>query len=214
MRIIHFDNAHRQRHFDFFRQMNHPHFNVTVPIDITPFPAFIKENGLPFTPTLVYLLALTANEIRELRWRIRGEMVVEHDLVHPSFSVNTDQTDVFSFCTVNFTTNARNFIQSAQAQMAAMRSNPSLSNEPGRDDYLFMSAFPWASFTSIQHAMHYHPVDSVPRIVWGKYYEEQGRIKMPVNVQAHHAIVDGRHLGIYFQILEEKMQTLSSFIAI
>ena len=191
--------------------MNHPHFNVTAPIDITNFVAFIKDKHLSFTPAIVYLLARTANEIPQLRWRIRGESVVEHELVHPSFSVPTKEADVFSFCTVPFSWDGPTFIKKTKAMMETMYESPSFSNEPGRDDYLFMSAFPWASFTSIQHAMHYHPCDSVPRIVWGKYYEENGKIKMPVNIQAHHAIVDGRHLGLFFQKIETKMQDLTPF---
>ncbi|GJM34042.1 MAG: chloramphenicol acetyltransferase [Saprospiraceae bacterium] len=210
MHVIKFNSKHRQQHFDFFKKMNHPHFNVTVPVVITPLLPFLKSRQLPFTPAIVYLLARAANEQAEFRWRIRGEEVVEHQLVHPSFSVNTDVADVFSFCTVPFQRKAKTFIENAKKQMAAMRQNPSFSDEPGRDDYLFMSAFPWASFTSIQHAMSYHPCDSVPRIVWGKYYEENGQIKMPVNVQAHHGLVDGRHLGIYFQLVENMMSELST----
>ncbi|MGK0468500.1 MAG: nitroreductase [Clostridium sp.] len=32
-----------------------------------------------------------------------------------------------------------------------------------------------------------NPVDSIPRISWGKYFEESGKIKLPLSVQAHHA---------------------------
>ena len=45
-------------------------------------------------------------------------------------------------------------------------------DEEGRDDFLFLSAIPWISFTSFSHAMHYTPADSVPRITWGKSFKE------------------------------------------
>jgi len=44
----------------------------------------------------------------------------------------------------------------------------------------------------------------VPRIIWGKYFDQNGRAMMPLAVQAHHALVDGRDMGAYF----EKVQML------
>ena len=93
-----------------------------------------------------------------------------------------------------------------------MKSNPSLEDQPGRDDYLFLSAIPWVSFTSIQHAMHFHPHDSVPRISWGKFFEQNGKILMPVSIQAHHALVDGRHMGAYFETLQIHLNSIQDEI--
>ena len=87
--------------------------------------------------------------------------------------------------------------------MQNMQATPSIEDEEHRDDYLFLSSFPWVSFTGFQHAMSYHPHDSVPRITWGKFIQEQGRIKMPLSVQAHHGVVDGQHIGSYFQQMEK-----------
>ncbi|MDC6364559.1 MULTISPECIES: chloramphenicol acetyltransferase [Flavobacteriaceae] len=208
MKKIVFDNPHRKKHFAFFNHMNHPHFNITAPIDVTPFLSHIKSNQLPFTYSLVYLLSKVANDIKEFRWRIRNDEVVEHDVVHPSFTVPNEATDVFSFCTVTYKETLPDFIQKAHEVNEMMKKSPSIEDEPGRDDYLFMSAIPWVSFTSIQHAMHYHPHDSVPRISWGKFYEQNGKTLMPISVQAHHALVDGRHMGQFFETFEDKLSRL------
>lgn len=199
---ITFSSSHRQRHFDFFNQMNHPHFNICANVDITALLPFLKANNLPFTPSIVYLISRVANEINEFRWRIRENEVIEYDRVDPSFTVWTEAADVFSFCTVPFHQEAGIFTADALAKMEQMKSDPSMDDEE-RDDLLFLSSIPWVSFTSFQHAMGYHPGDSVPRITWGKYFEENGKIKMPLSVQVHHAIVDGRHVGAYFNQLEE-----------
>jgi chloramphenicol O-acetyltransferase type A len=171
-------------------------------VEITALLPWLREKGLPFTPTIVYLVARTANEIPEFRWRIRGDEVIEHESVQPSFTVWTEVADVFSFCTVPYSPDFIDFTTAAQEKMARMKATPSLEDEENRDDFLFLSAIPWVSFTSFQHAMQLHPHDAVPRITWGKYFEENGRIKMPLSVQVHHAIVDGRHVGAYFQQIE------------
>ncbi|MBT3222360.1 MAG: hypothetical protein HN348_25075 [Proteobacteria bacterium] len=63
--------------------------------------------------------------------------------------------------------------------------------------------------TSVQHAMSYHPHDSVPRISWGKFVKEGSRTRMPLAVQVHYALVDGRHVGRFFQQFDE---AVASFV--
>ena len=73
-----------------------------------------------------------------------------------------------------------------------------------------MTCMPWVSFTSVQHPMNMHPTDSIPRFAWGKFFEENGRVKMPLGVQAHHALVDGVHVGRYFMRIQEHLDNIES----
>lgn len=205
MKPVHFSDPHRRRHFEFFRRMDQPHFNICANVDISVFLPWVQDQDLPFTPVLVYLLSYTAHSITPFRWRIRGETIVEHDFVHPSFSIPTPHSEVFSFCEVRYAAGLREFVDRARGRIAEVADNPVFENEPGRDDYLFLSAFPWVSFTGFVHAMHYTPVDSVPRITWGKYFTENGRTLLPLGVQAHHALVDGRDTGLFFQQLQHHL---------
>jgi len=202
MKYIEFENPHRQKHFDFFNQMNHPHFNVTANVEITAYFNFIKKKEYSMTPAIVYLITKAAIQTKEFRWRIRENNIVEHATLSPSFAVYTDVADVFSFCTVDFHDDLESFLQIANKESEKMKENPSFEDEEGRDDYLFLSSLPWISFTGFQHAMPYHPTDSVPRMTWGKFIIEDKRILMPLSVQVHHAIVDGRHVGQYFEAIE------------
>jgi chloramphenicol O-acetyltransferase type A len=205
MKTIRFEDPHRRKHFDFFSKMDQPHFSITANVDVTE---LRRNRDLKLTPAIVYVLSRAANEIAELRRRIRGAEVVEHDVVHPSFAVRTDVSDVFSFCEVPYRPSMSEFIADAMVRMEERRTTPSLEDEPGRDDYLFMSAIPWIAFTAITHAMHYHPTDSVPRIAWGKVFAANERALMPLSIQAHHALVDGIHLGRFFERTQELFDSL------
>jgi chloramphenicol O-acetyltransferase type A len=61
-----------------------------------------------------------------------------------------------------------------------------------------MTAIPWVSFTSFTHPMHLQRADSVPRFAWGKFFEEDKCLKMPLSVQVHHALMDGVHVGRFY----------------
>lgn len=205
MKEIIFTDPHCRKHFDFFRSMSQPHFNICAPVDISHLLLWIKSEKLPFTLTMVYCLSRIANEIPEFRRRIRGESVWEHEIVDPSFTLETKASEVFSFCHVPFHDDFVTFLEIGRQKAEQMQNNPVFEDEEGRDDLLFLSALPWVSFTGITHAMHTPSVDSVPRITWGKYYAEGMDTKMPLSVQVHHALMDGRQVGTFFQLLQELM---------
>jgi len=201
--VITLDNEHRRKHFALFQNMAMPHFSLVSPIPVNRLMAFIGDNKLHFSGTIVFLISKVANEIREFKWRIRGDTIVEHDLVHPSYTVRTDASEVFSYCYVDFTPDYSAFIAAAQLAQTRMREQPSLEDVPDRDDYLFMSSIPWVHFTSMTHAMHIPTHDSVPRLTWGKIKTSYDEMLMPVGAQAHHGVVDGSHMGAFFERLTE-----------
>ena len=202
MKKITISDPHRQKHFDFFREMSSPHFSLVAHVPFGRMRAFIRDEGLHFTSTVVYLIARSANAVPQLRWRIRGEEVVEHEVVHPSFTVETAESDAFSFCYVEYQSGFAGFQESARQAIRRMHTNPSFEDVPGRDDYLFLSAIPWVHFTSMTHAMAIGSMDSVPRIVWGKLGPGSEGTMLPLGIQAHHGVVDGKHAGQFYRNFE------------
>jgi chloramphenicol O-acetyltransferase type A len=197
MRIIDLQSWSRREHFEFFKSFNHPHFNLCANVDLTRFHPMVKRHGFSFNTALTYLISRTANDIPEFRYRIRENEIVEHETVSPSVTILVED-DLFSFCSIDYCQDYAEFSNRATRQMAAVKANPSLKDPPGRDDLLFMTAIPWVSFTSFTHPMRLHPADSIPRFAWGKYFEQGEALKLPLSVQAHHALMDGIHLGKFY----------------
>lgn len=211
MKFIDIENWNRKDHYNYFKQFDYPHFNICGNVDITNFYRYIKENQLPFFISILYAAVKTANSIKEFRFRIRGDSVVEHEIVSPSFTVMTDD-EVFSFCTSNFTEKFEEFKISTLKQIEKVKSSISIEDEPGRDDLLYITSIPWISFTNITHPIKMNPADSIPRISWGKYFEENGKIKLPMSVQVHHALVDGIHVGQYFNTIQEILDNPANYL--
>jgi chloramphenicol O-acetyltransferase type A len=211
MRTIDMSNWSRREHFEVFSSFDYPHFNMCADVDLTSFLPITKERDFSFTVALVYVLARAANQIPEFRQRIRGDAVIEHKVVHPSFTVLVEG-DLFSFCTVEFAEEFRTFASTATETIALVKENPTLKDEPGQDNLLFMTAIPWVSFTSFMHPLHMNPVDSVPRIAWGKVFEDSGRFKMPLSVQGHHGLMDGIHVGRYYSEVQGSFNLPSTIL--
>ena len=45
---------------------------------------------------------------------------------------------------------------------------------------------------------------------WGKFYKKNGRMVMPVSVQAHHSFVDGLHIGQFADLLQKYLDEYES----
>jgi len=211
MRHIDMQTWARREHFKKFLAFNHPHFGMTVNVDLTSFYPVVKERGYSITVAIVYVLARVANAIPEFRYRIHAGEVVEHEVVHPSFTLLADG-DLFSFCTLNYVEDFSEFAAQAEEKIAYQKEHLTLEDEKEEDDLLFMTALPWVSFTSFTHPMPLHPADSVPRFAWGKFLKERKLLKMPLGVQAHHALMDGIHMGRYYTEVQHYLHHPSLFL--
>ena len=201
MRVIDMGTWPRRGHFAKFGAFRYPHFSLCAEVDLTTLQPIVKERGASLTSAIFYIVARAANEVPEFRQRIRGDTVVEHETVHPSVTVLVGE-DLFGFAQVEYCGDFRRFAGRVVERFAAAREQPTLTDEPGRDDLLFMTALPWISFTSFSHPMPTLPADSIPRFAWGKAAAREGRIVMPLAVQGHHGLIDGIHMARYYQRVE------------
>jgi len=202
MRTIDMASCPRHKHYELYKSFEQPHFGMCANVDLTAFHPEIQHSRHSINVAIIYVISRAANAIPEFRCRIRGEQVVEHETVHPSPTILTND-DLFSFCTIAYSEDFAEFADRAAEAIAAVKAQPTLEDEPGQDNLLFMTAIPWVSFTSFRHPMPLQPTDSIPRFAWGKFFEEGGRLKMPLAVQAHHALMDGLHVGKYYTVVQE-----------
>jgi chloramphenicol O-acetyltransferase type A len=198
MRHIDIETWPRRDYYRMYRQIDQPHFNMCANVDVTAFYEALKTRAVPFTVGVLYILARAANDIPAFRCRMRGDDVIEHETVHPATTILSDE-GLFGFCTIGYRAAFGSFVTGATEAIAAAKRQPTIEVEGGRDDLLYTTSIPWVSFTSFAHPTHLHPSDSIPRLAWGKRFDEDSRLKMPLSVQGHHAMMDGFHMGQYYE---------------
>lgn len=202
MKYLDIENWTRKEHFYYFKQMDYPHFNICANVDITNLHNYIKKHDYSFFRTMLYITTRTANSIDEFKYRIQDDKVVIYENVHPSFTFLTTK-DTFSFCAVHYKENIFEFFSDIETALNKIMGNICIKDEPNRDDVLYITSMPWISFTGVTHPIDLSKTDSIPRIAWGKFFEENGTMKLPLSVQVNHALMDGIHVGRYFNDLQE-----------
>ena len=202
MKKIDINTWYRKEHFEFYSRFEQPFFNVCATVDVSKTLNYCKENQLSFFICALFLLGYTANQIEPFRFRINKNEVDVYDELEISCTVlNSDES--FSFCEFGACSDFDLFYQQADQQLTKLKNgHTSLESSNTKSNKIFCSVLPWLHFTSFSHAQKQSKHDSVPRIVMGKYKKSYNEIAMPVSVEVHHALIDGLHVGQYFEKLQ------------
>lgn len=199
---INIENWERREHFLFFKKFSEPFWGITTNVDCTK--AYVKSKELGFSFYLYYLhnSLKSANEIEEFRLRIENEKLFCYDIIHAAPTV--DRADgTFGFSILEYKTELACFIDSAKLEIDKVRKTKGLNIEIDNcENVIHYSTIPWIQFTSLSHARHFGFNDSIPKITFGKIFEENGNKKMPVSIHVNHALVDGLHVAKYLELFQ------------
>ena len=189
----------RAMHCMVFRNSIEPQFCVTFEADITNFKEKVKKQGLSFTMAMVYAVCKCANEIEEFRYRFLDGNIVLYDRIDTAFTYLNKSTNLFKVVNVPFVDD-----MSAYCKLAYTTANEQKEyfTGPLGNDVFQCSPMPWVTFTHISHTNSGKKDHATPLFDWGKYYEKNGRIMIPISVQAHHSFVDGIHVGQFVNRLQ------------
>jgi chloramphenicol O-acetyltransferase type A len=207
MKLVDVENWNRKTIYEYFKNYRDPFFNMTANLDATGLYRFCKDKKLSFALANLFFTLQTVNEIREFRIRIKDDQLVEFDRVDATMTI-AQPDETFSFCYFENCADVFEFNERGKAAVEKYTRLKTFDVERERIDLIYCSVIPWVSFTSFKHAGRLDNRFSVPRIVWGKMFDDQGRKKLPHSVEVHHAIADGFHVGKYFTALQEKLSDL------
>lgn len=211
MRYIDKENWPRKQHYEFFIGFDSPQFNVCSNIDVTKTCMYAKDNELSLFKVILFCVMKAVNDIEDFKYRIRDNEVIVHDTVHAGFTAMTEN-ELYSNTLAEYHTDSKVFFKRVQASIDTVKEKPTLyipNHE--RDDVIYISCLPWVSFTSVSHPVKLSRTDSVPRITWGKIFEEGQLMKLPISVQVHHSLMDGVHVSKYLAYLQNLFNTPEEF---
>lgn len=201
-RVLDLTKDPRRAHFEYFRTMANPYLSVTGNCDITALREKTVREGLPFFLSLLYCAIGAANDVPELRRRIRGETAVEYERCDSSHTVALPDGS-YCYCRLNCGKPFAEFLPYARAEAARVQQAPDIDDGEDGESLFFVSSLPWISFTGLSLPTPY-PADSNPRITFGRFFSCDGRVLLPVNLTVHHALVDGLHVARFFAALERR----------
>ena len=186
-------NWKRKAHYSFFRGFEQPFFGINTEVNCTKAYQYCKSYKVPFFLYYLHKSLVAANKVRELRYRIEQDEVVEYESISGSITVlRLDET--FDFAYFDFSPRFDQFRKTTGPAIEACKTTKGLRLEAGHTGLIHFSILRGIRFTSMQHAQALKGNDSVPKIVFGQIEHRSGQTFLPLSIHAHHALCDGLHV--------------------
>jgi len=203
MKTIDINTWNRKEHFEFFSKFDEPYYGITAEVDCTIAYKNAKGMNIPFFVYYLHKSNCAINEIENLKLRIVDNQVVLYDVVHASSTIGRED-GTFAYSFIEHSGDINVFYENAKKEIEQVKNSAGLrlNDEAKRFDTVHYSPLPWIKFTSVTHARDFKRNDSVPKISFGKVTEANGKLTMPVGIYVHHGLVDGYHVGKYFEIFQ------------
>lgn len=184
---------YRQEHLAFFARYRSPFYSVTFELDATAIKAFVERRGLPTYLNLAYFFTRALQAVEDFRYRLVEGQVVLYEQLHPALTVPAPGGR-FSFCALRFHPEVDEFNRLARPAMERASSTVSLEGAPEPDNVYF-TALPKVPFTAFTHVVPDDPAAGQPRVAFGRFRDQGGRLQVPMALLVNHLYIDGAALG-------------------
>lgn len=191
----------RKDHFDLYQTFEEPFYSLVTNVDCTKAYHKAKDEKVSFYLYYLYQIIKTVNLIEEFRLRIIDGDVYLFDSIHVSSTVDrADHTFGFSF--IEYSSDFSEFVLTAQKEIERIRNSSGLELNNSLN-IIHFTTIPWISFTGLSHPRKFSVADSIPKIAVGKFFKSNNNLLFPIALHAHHGLVDGYHVGKFFELLQE-----------
>jgi chloramphenicol O-acetyltransferase type A len=194
----------RKEHFEFFCKFEEPFFGTTIQFDCTKAYAKSKELGVSFFTYYLHKTLVAVNKTENFRYRIHDGKVFIYDKINISSTILRDDK-TFGFSEIEYNENLNAFIENYNTEATRVKNTTGLFTREYNENIVHFSALPWINFTSISHSRSFTFPDSCPKFSFGKMTTENDKKFMSMSVHVHHGLVDGYHLGLFFEEFERLM---------
>ena len=97
------------------------------------------------------------------------------------------------------------------ALFTADRRDPSFTDLPAGSEAFKIITLPAGDdLTALTNEGDHNPDDTVPRISWGRYTEQGGRLTLGLSVEVNHRFIDGLHIGQFANRLDAAIRALEN----
>jgi chloramphenicol O-acetyltransferase type A len=202
VRYIDLETWDRKEYFDVYLGRDFPYINIGAEVDITGLISFCNSQGLSSYLTMIHTAHRAALANHNFRYRIVERRPAFCDEMLLTFTHIPKGGDLFVNVLVDFDEDLERFHDAVRAEIARQGTDPGFAALRGRNDVIYYTAVPWVRYTHFVRTIASLGWDSNPKISWGKYSEREGRTLVPFSTQTHHGLMDGLHVGRYFEELQ------------
>ncbi|MDR0318860.1 MAG: chloramphenicol acetyltransferase [Nitrososphaerota archaeon] len=200
---INFQTWSRREYYEHFGNCSDPYFGVSANVDCTVAYEECKKLGYSFFVYYMFESISAVNQVENFRYRVVDGDVWLFDCVHASTTVGRSDGS-FGFALFEYAEDFSVFQKNARNQIFEVQKSQGLrvDDNARRLDVIHYTTLPWFSFTSFSHEKNFSYKESIPKVAFGKFFEQEGKKWLPVSVNVNHGLMDGYHVGKYLELFQ------------
>lgn len=223
---IDLENWERKRLFYNYLGTDLPYIILTANVDVTPIRVFAKRHHVSFNNCMVYMCMKVIDSIENYRYRfIDGKpFIIDHTRPIVNHIKQGEELfvmgegpwpcdDILEFCRI------------CHENQEAASPDDMQGRVRHKLDIINFTSIYWVQYTGFIRTIIEDGVDNAPKFSFGKFFKgplwvgdagngtackelgigEDERIWMPISNQTHHGLMDGRHVGLFYNRLKEEI---------
>lgn len=216
MQELDIENSLRKKTYDWFKSFKNPTYGINVIMDVTKLVNYSKITNTSFFINMLYIVVNGLNSVPEMRMRFVNNKPVIFDDINPAITVMTTN-DVFENVRFENKKNYKDFyllakkhIDEAKQETKLTESSYNLANT--WNEY-YITCIPWLNFSGVNQPMteELHS-QTVPRICWGRYTNNNSKYELTLNITVSHIFVDGLHISQAFNKIQELLNEIEEIL--
>lgn len=199
----------KRKQFHWFNTFSNPCYFVNVKMDVTNLLEKSHSTNTSFFVNLIYIIGSELQKIEEFRYRIYKEEVRLYEVIHIGVAVAT-KSGMFENLDTEFIDDYDIFYKKTKNLVDEIKEREEVKetfNDDENFNYFYFSCVPWLNFDSINHALPNGNKESltVPRVSWSKYYLDNEKYYLTLNICASHTFVDGEPMSRAFNNIQKAL---------
>ena len=204
MKYLDIENWNRKQHFEHFRTLSDPTFSLVVNVNVTVAYQFAKTSKYSFFICYLHACMKAINAVENFKYRIEGDKIAIYNTINASATI-ARKDNTFGFSYIKYSENINEFYTNFLEEKERIVNSSDLFPNEYSLGCIHCSALPWVNFTSHKEPFSGDKNNSVPQLAFGKIKIEGEKHLMPIAVNVNHALVDGYHIGLFFNKFQEEL---------
>ncbi len=197
----------RREIYEAFSELDFPFYHAAFYVDVTRLKAYTSKRHLSFYYSMIWLATKAADSILNFRLRIESGKIYDIESSAPGLTFLKPGSENFQIVICSLTDRLDDYSDKVRKLTENQLSFKGGENIP-ENGQIYFSCLPWMEITSLSSERAIDPDNSIPRIAWGKYVERDGKLQLCVSVDVNHRLIDGYHIGRFYQELQSRIDTL------
>lgn len=198
----------RNQIFYYFTQMAPTGYSITVDLDITILKNTLKAVNKKFFPAYLYLVTRNLNKQEEFKMAVVEDKLGYWDSLTPMYTSFHEDDKTISLMWTEYKEDFEVFYKDYLDNQSQFANNHGILSQPHIQppaNCYTVSCVPWITFKHFTIHSYENKPYYFPTVEAGKFYEQNGKLMLPLSITLHHATTDGYHVKVFLEELQNEM---------